>query len=202
MRIAGNRLRMRRFFFEADDAAVGIDLDDAELARRGMYADRQGADGQIGAAFDVALDQFGVVHLVDVVAGENDDVFRPFLLDGVDVLIDGVGGALVPVLVDALLRGHDLDELAQFAAEIALPAEVDVPIEAHRLVLGEDEVLSHAAIEAIREGEVDDPVSPPEWYSRFGSIAGKGVKPQPLSSRKNDGQNILHFRLLYPVFFR
>ncbi len=140
---------MRRFLLKAEDAAVAIDLDDAELSRRGTYAHRQRADGQVGAAVDVAVDQFGVIHLVDVVAGENDDVFRPFLLDRIDVLIDGVGGALIPVLVDALLRWHNLDELAQLAAEIALPAEIDVSIEAHRLVLGEDEVLSHPAIEAI-----------------------------------------------------
>ncbi len=116
-----------------------VDLDDAELAGRRLHADRQRADRQIGAAFDVPLDQLGVVHLVDVVAGEDHDVLRPLFLDGVDVLVDGVGGALIPVLVDALLRRDDLDELAQFAAEIGLPAEVDVPVEAHRLVLGEDE---------------------------------------------------------------
>ncbi len=81
-----------------------------------------------------------VVHLVDVVAGEDHDVFRPLFLDGVDVLVDGVGGALIPVLVDALLRRHDVDELAQLAAT-TIPAEVDVPVEAHRLVLGGTRIL-------------------------------------------------------------
>ena len=63
--------------------------------------------------------------------------------------------------------GHDLDELAQLAAEIGLPAEMDVPVEAHRLVLGEDEVLADAAVEAVREGEIDDPVRPAKRHSRL-----------------------------------
>ena len=68
------------------------------------HADRQRGDGQVGVGFLVALDQLGVVHLVDVVAGEDHHVLGPLFLDRVDVLVDGVGGALIPVLVDALLR--------------------------------------------------------------------------------------------------
>ena len=153
---------------------------------------RQRADGQVGAGFDVALDQLGVVHLVDVVAGQDHHVLRPLFLDGVDVLVDGVGGALIPVLVDALLRGNDLDELAQLAAEIGLPAEIDVPVEAHRLVLGEDEVLPHPAIEAVREREVDDPIGPAEGNGRFCPISRQRFQPRALSPRENHGQHIFH----------
>ena len=80
------------------------------------------------------------------------------------------------MLVDALLRRHDVDELAQLAAEIALPAEVDVPVEAHRLVLGEDEDLAHAAVEAVREGEVDDAVDAAERHGRLGAVAGERLQ--------------------------
>ena len=54
-----------------------------------------------------------VVHLVDVIAGEHDDVARVLADDRVEVLVHRVGGALVPVLADALLRRQDLDELAE-----------------------------------------------------------------------------------------
>ena len=67
--------------------------------------------------------------------------FGVLLLDRVDVLVDGVGRALIPVLVDPLLRRHDVDELAQLAAEIALPAHVDVPVQAHRLVLRQHRIF-------------------------------------------------------------
>ena len=76
---------------------------------------------------------------------------------------------------------HDVDELAQLAAEIGLPAEVDVPVEAHRLVLGEHEVLPHAAVEAVREREVDDPIGPAERNGRFRPIPRERLQPRSLS---------------------
>jgi hypothetical protein len=57
-----------------------------------------------------------------VVARQDDDVFRPLLFERVDILIDGVSGSLIPLLVDPLLRGDDVDELAQFSAEEMTPA--------------------------------------------------------------------------------
>ena len=105
------------------------------------------------------------------------DVRGALLLDRVDVLVNGVGGALIPVLVDPLLGGNNVDELAQLAGKIALPAETDVPIEAHRLVLREDERLADAAVEAVRQREVDDPVDAAEMDGRLrgrGSAAPSG----------------------------
>ena len=106
----------------------------------------------------VELDQAEVVHLVDVVAGQDDHIFGMFFFQRVDVLIDRVGRSLIPVFIDPLLRRHDVDELAQFAAQEPPPAEVDMPVQAHRLVLREDQHLADAAIQAVRQGEVDDPV--------------------------------------------
>ena len=65
----------------------------------------------------MVLDQVAVIHFVDVVAGQDHDVLRPLFFERVDVLVNGVGGALIPVLVDPLLRRHDVDEFAQLAAQ-------------------------------------------------------------------------------------
>ena len=47
-----------------------------------------------------------VVHLIDVIAGEDDDITRIVTFDDVDVLIHGVRGAEIPfVLGDALAAG-------------------------------------------------------------------------------------------------
>jgi len=47
---------------------------------------------------DVILDHAGDVHAVDVIAAENRHHVRIRLLHQVDVLVDGIGGALVPRL--------------------------------------------------------------------------------------------------------
>ncbi len=98
----------------------------------------------------------------------------------VDVLIDRVGRALVPLLVDPLLRRHDVDELAQLAAEELPPAEVDVPVEAHRLVLREHQHLPQAAVQAVGQREIDDPIHPAERHGRLARSRVSGSSRVPL----------------------
>ena len=57
-----------------------------------------------------------------------------FAHDRIEVLVDRVGRALIPVLAHALLRRQDLDELAELLGHDA-PAHADVPVERQRLVL-------------------------------------------------------------------
>ena len=198
MRIAGNRFRMDRLFLEAQHPAVGVDLQHAELAGRRLHAHRQRAHRQVGVGLDVAVDQLGVVHLVDVVAGQDHDVLRAFLLDRVDVLIDGIGRALIPVLVNALLGGNNLDELAQFAAEIRLPAEMDVPVEAHRLVLREDQVPAYPAVEAVRERKIDDPIRPPNGTAGLARSRVSGSNRDPFPPARITANTSFIFRLSWP----
>ena len=148
--VARDRLGIIRLLFKTNDPIVLVDLHDAKIASR-RRLDAQGADGQVGLRPLVVLDHGAVVHLIDVVARQNDHVTRTLFLQRVDILIDGVGRSLVPMFVDTLLRWHDVDELVQFATEEAPPAKIDVPIQAHRLVLGQHEHLANAAIEAVGE---------------------------------------------------
>ena len=122
-----------------------------------------------GAAFEVEAQHARVVHLVDVIAGQHDQVPRLLALDRVEVLVDGVGGALVPVLADPLLRVQHLDELAELVGDDA-PAEAQVAGQRQRLVLQRDEDLAQPRVEAVAEGEVDDPVGAAEIDRRLGAF--------------------------------
>ena len=110
-----------------------------------------------------------VIHLVDVVAGKNEDVIGLLAADGIDVLIDGVGGALIPVLRDAHLRRQHFDEIA--VAHQRRPAAADVAVEAQRFVLRENENAAQIAVEAIGKRDVDDAIDAaeterPAWRDR------------------------------------
>ena len=111
------------------------------------------------------------------------------LLDRVDVLIDGVGRALIPVLGDPLLGRDDLDVLVQLAREEP-PALVDVAGEAHGLVLGQDEDLADVAVDAVRQREVDDPIDPAERDGRLGPIARERLQPGPPAPGQDDRQDV------------
>ena len=64
------------------------------------------------AAVDVELDHLADVHSIDMVGPENRNHVRLGLLDQVYVLINGVGGAAVPILaLRAHLRGNRNDEV-------------------------------------------------------------------------------------------
>ena len=124
-----------------------------------------------------------------MVAGQDQRVARRGLLDRVDVLVDRVGRALVPLLGDPLLRRDHLDVLVELAAE-ELPPLVDVPVQADGLVLGQDQDLAEVGIDAVGEGEVDDPVDPAERDGRLGPVAGQRLQARSPPPGQDDGQHV------------
>jgi hypothetical protein len=102
--------------------------------RASSTGDGDHADRHVGAVADVVLQHPPVVHLVDVVAREDQDALLPLRLDRVEVLGDGVGGAEVPALLGRALRRERRDELRE-AARQEVPAEPQVVLERARTVL-------------------------------------------------------------------
>jgi hypothetical protein len=163
-------------FDEAGDFAGAFDLDDAEVGDL-VGGDGEGGKGDVRSGVAVLLEHEGVVHLVDVVAGEDEDVLGLFRADGVDVLEDGVGGALVPGLGDALHGRKDLDELAEFRGDDGSPAFADVAIQREAFVLGEDVDVAQVRVDAVGQRDVDDAVLPGEGNGRFGAVARERKQP-------------------------
>jgi len=178
--------------FKADDAPVFVGFKDAKSLGRGIRRDFNCSDGDIRPRVGVLLKHFSVIHFINVIARQNHDVARTLAADGVDVLVDGVGGAEIPVGGDAHLRGKDFDEVAE--AHDGRPAAADVAIEAEGLVLGEDEDAAEVAINAVREGDVDDAVDAAEGDGGFGAVAGERPEAFALSAGKQDTDGIAHQR--------
>ena len=173
------------FFDEACDLAVLGDFDDTELGDL-VGGDGQRGEGDVGAGVAVLLHHEGVVHLVDVVAGEDEDVLGFLGADGVDVLEDGVGCALVPGLGDALHGGEDLDELAELGGDDGAPAFADVAVEGEGFVLGEDVDVAKVGVDAVGKCDVNDAVLAGKWNSGLGAIAGEGEKSLTCATGKQD----------------
>ncbi len=192
--VAGDRLGGGRFFFKPDDAMVGVGLHDAKFFGF-VDVDLERGDRQVGVVGFMKIDHLAVVHLIDVIASKDDDVLGAFLFERVDVLINGVGGALVPLFVDALLGRDDVDELAQLAAEQMAPAGVDVAVEAHRFVLREHQHLADAAVDAIGKREVDDAIGAAERDGRLSPIAGERFEPRAFSACEDDCEYVFHREL-------
>ena len=104
IRAARHRLRIGRLFDEADDAAGAVHVHHAEaagLVQRHLDA----ADGEVGALLDVCRKHGSVIHLVDVVASEDQHVRGRVVTDDVNILVGRVRGAGIPGrLAHPLLR--------------------------------------------------------------------------------------------------
>ena len=122
-----------RLLLELDDALVGIDAHHAKLHRL-LSRHLDAVHRERGATARVLVEHYRVVHLVDMVAAEDQHDLGPRLAQQVQVLVDGIGGAGVPVLAVLLLRRRDLDILAQAGGQ-KVPAALDVADQALRLVL-------------------------------------------------------------------
>ncbi|MEY4613104.1 MAG: hypothetical protein RL179_1077 [Planctomycetota bacterium] len=161
---------MFRLFDKAGDTVAGIHIKDAELVGL-MHRNRDAPDCEVGTPFNMQADHFTVVHLVDVVRCKDDDILRVGFFNHIDVLVDGIRGAFVPMFVDALLGRQDFNIFIELRAE-KIPTQVQVPVQASRLVLGEYKDLAKVAVEAVGQGEIDDPVKAPKGNSGFRPVTG------------------------------
>jgi len=173
---------------EGDNAPVGRRFDDAELGGKLLFHGN-GGDGDCGALLLVILDHAGDVHAVDMVAAEDGHHVRIGLFYQVDVLVDGVGRALVPGFTGrAHLGRHRNNELVLEEAS-ELPALAEVLQQRLAFELGEHVDGVDARVDEIAEDEVDDAILPAEGDSGFGAFLGQRVQPGTLSTGQHDSQH-------------
>ena len=132
------------------------------------------------------------VHAVHVVRAEDEDVVRLLVGDDVEVLVDGVRAALVPVHAGAHLRGHRLHVVAQERRHP--PRARQVVVERVALVLREHLHPVHAGVDEVRENEVDDAVPPAEGNGGLGALAGERLEPGACTTCQNHRQQLCHRR--------
>ena len=108
-------------------------------------------DGRVRAAREMRLDHRPVVHAVDVIPREHEQVLRLALLDPDPVLLDGVRGAPVPVGLRPSLKG--LQELHAAALSVQVPgaSNSNMVAQAQRAVLREDAHVVDSRVHAVGE---------------------------------------------------
>jgi hypothetical protein len=90
--------------------------------------------------------------------------------DGINVLVNRVGRALIPLIAHPLHGRQDLHELVDLTPQ-NVPAFADVPVERERLVLGKDVNAPQVGVQAIGKRDVDDAVDTAERNCGLGPVA-------------------------------
>ncbi len=118
----------------------------------------------------------GIVHPVDVVAGENQHIVGIIAVNEVDVLVDGVGSALIPaaLLIVTLIRLQNLGTAVGLVEAPGLTV-ADVLVELQRLILGQDAHGVNAGIDAVAEGEINDAVFTAKGNSGLSGLLSKNL---------------------------
>ncbi len=109
-----------------------------------------------------------VIHLVDVVARQNDHIFDPIRINDINVLRHGIGSAQIPFAFrHPLRRGQNIQIFVPFCPKEP-PAALHVADQAVRLVLRRNRHLADAGVQRVRQGKVDDPRLAAKIDRRFG----------------------------------
>ena len=141
-----------------------------------------------------------VVHLVDVVAGEDEDDVARLLADHLDVLEHRVRRAAVPLGRSAArdVRLQQADA-ALVAVEIPRPAGADVVVQRARVVLRQDEDVVDLGVDAVRESEVDDPVLAGEGTAGLARTADRIDRRSPSPPARTTAKTRFTPRCYTPV---
>ena len=173
-----------RFFKEINDFVLGVRLHDAKAVRFFNGHGHDG-DGQISVLALVEVQHGAVVHLIDVVAGEDQGGVGIVFGEEVEILQNGVGGAGIPVVLAAALIRLQEPDAAVLAVEIPGFTDADVFVEAVGTILGEDADGIDAAIDTVADREVDNTELASKGNSGFGPFFGQDGEARAFSASQN-----------------
>src|SRR5271166_6275 len=164
-----------------------IGIHDPETRSLGTW-NLDAANRNLGVLLQMLLEHQLVIHFVDVIARQHQEVFRVVTFDNVEVLIDRVRGALIPdPLPNALARGQNIEALVADGAH-EIPGAMEMADEAVRLVLGGDGDAPYARVEGVRERKINDARFTAKGDRRLGAPSGQLHQ----TAAASPGQNISH----------
>ena len=141
---------------------------------------------------------FGIVHLVDVVAGKNEYVRGVELVDKLDVLIYCVCRALVPLARRFLHVGGQNVHAAVSHVQVPRLTVAYVSVQFQRLVLGEYAHRIYARLGAVGKGKVYYAVLSAKLYGRLCQSFGEYSQTTALTARKNHCNALFLFHAIPP----
>ena len=149
---------MLGLFLKLGHVAVLAEVHDAEAGGL-LQRDLQHGDGAGRVVSQMLAQHVGIVHLVDVVTGENQHVVGVVAFNEPHVLINGVGRAGEPgAFFSRTLIGRKNVDAAVRDVEVPGLAGADIAVELERTVLRQDTDGVDAGVGAVGEGKVDDAI--------------------------------------------
>jgi len=131
-----------------------------------------------------------VIHAVEVIARQDEHIFGAGGANFVELLAHGIGSALVPVFAgDGLLRRPDLHPAE--VEGIKLVGAGDMPVQRHRVELRQHGNVEDARVDAVADGNINEPVLARNWHGRLRAHFGQRVQAGAAPTAQNHSQHII-----------
>ena len=182
-----------RFFDEVDDAPFFVDLENAQTWR--LFS-RDGFDGNrhIGTARPVLGDEFTVIHAVEVVAGEDENLLGAARENTPQLAAHRVGRSLIPVR--ALLRLFGSENLyIAIGKMVKAIGRADVPVQRSRIELRQHKHPVETGVDAVANRYIDEAILAADRHSGFGAVLRQREETRTLAAPENESDDVLHITL-------
>ena len=140
------------------------------------------SDGAVSTGLFVVVDHSGIVHLINMVTGEDQHIFRIKTLNKGNVLVNSIGSTLIPfALAVSCVGGQHLGAAVALVKTPGL-AVADVLVQFQWLILGQNTDRINVGIDAVTQGEVDDPVFAAKGNCRLCSVLSENLQTAALTT--------------------
>ena len=140
------------------------------------------SDGHLRVIGLVEVQHDLVIHLVNMIPGQNQYVLRVETLHIVQILVYGIGRTGIPFTVGALFVGRQHRHTADVSVQVPGNTDPDVGVQPQRLVLCQYAHRINTRIDTIAQGKVNNAVLPAESNRRLGNLGRKHPQTAALSS--------------------
>ena len=143
-------------------------------------------DGHVRPTATVGGNEALVVHLVDVITGEHQNGFCTACDNLSKVLQHRICRAAIPAgrVSSADLRLQNA-HAANGAVQVPRATATDMVVERARVVLRQDQHVTDATVDAVRQGEVNDSILATKRHRRLCAHPREHAETIPLTARKN-----------------
>ena len=145
--------------------------------------------------------QFAIVHLVHMIARQDQHIVRLGFLQDIQVLEHRIGRARIPRFFNPLLGGQHIDELAEPAVQ-ETPAALNMPEQAVGFILCCHADAAYAGVHAVRQDEIDNAKFSAKRDCRFRAPIGQLMQAAAAATRQDHGVSVLGHHADKTGFFR
>ena len=136
-----------------------------------------------------------IVHLIDVVAGQDQHVIGVIALNKRDILIDGVGRTLIPLGILALGIGRQNLHATVRRVQAPRLTVADVLVQFKRLILCQDADRIDFGVYAVGKWEINDAVLAAERDGRLGRVFRQDHQTAALTTCQEHGDTTFFLKL-------